>query len=106
MTTSSMSYSRNDVVLLPMPKFERRPPTLLLGWLALTCVALWGCRSVPPPQAAKAASAIPQAASSTNRAATVVAHYPAHPYHFRVTQKLNPLWWFRNADDPQPPDWY
>jgi hypothetical protein len=22
------------------------------------------------------------------------------------TQKWNPIWWFGNADDPQPPDWY
>src|SRR5215469_15888553 len=20
--------------------------------------------------------------------------------------KLNPVWWFKNADDPKPPDWY
>ena len=24
----------------------------------------------------------------------------------RATQKWNPLWWFGNADDPQPPGWY
>ena len=23
-----------------------------------------------------------------------------------LKQKLNPLWWFKNDDDPHPPDWY
>jgi hypothetical protein len=23
-----------------------------------------------------------------------------------VYQKLNPVWWFKNIDDPQPPEWY
>ncbi len=25
---------------------------------------------------------------------------------FKSYQKLNPIWWWGNADDPEPPDWY
>jgi hypothetical protein len=24
----------------------------------------------------------------------------------RTSQKFNPVWWFGNADDPEPPEWY
>jgi hypothetical protein len=35
-----------------------------------------------------------------------VEHRPRPDRHFRTVQKLNPGWWFANADDPVPPDWY
>ena len=33
-------------------------------------------------------------------------HYPHQSQHFRTVQKLNPVWWLGNADDPLAPDWY
>src|SRR3989442_7473308 len=29
---------------------------------------------------------------------------PAH--HFKFKQKINPVWWFENADEPAAPAWY
>ena len=29
-----------------------------------------------------------------------------HAPNIHFYNKLNPLWWFQNADDPVPPDWY
>ena len=36
----------------------------------------------------------------------VVAHFPRESQHFSPWQKLSPVWWFRNADEPVAPDWY
>jgi len=36
----------------------------------------------------------------------VVAHIPKQPHGFSTCQKLNLIWWFRNADEPVAPDWY
>src|SRR5439155_22746449 len=35
-----------------------------------------------------------------------VVHVPPILHRFSTWQKLNPLWWFGNADDPVPPKWY
>jgi hypothetical protein len=77
-----------------------------LGWLALACVALCGCRSVPPPPPRKATTNSPAVASSTNRPVTVSTRYPTLHHHFSISHKLNPVWWFGNADEPVAPDWY
>lgn len=36
---------------------------------------------------------------------TVKIHQPKSP-PIRITQRLNPIWWLGNMDDPVPPDWY
>jgi len=33
-------------------------------------------------------------------------HIPKEGQHFTIWQKLNPVWWIGNADDPNPPDTY
>jgi len=72
-----------------------------IGCLALLALPLWGCKSIPPPvQGVAVADVI------SNAPPKVVAHFPSQPYDFSACQKLNPAWWFGNADDPEPPDWY
>lgn len=31
---------------------------------------------------------------------------PANLPHIRCVDKLNPVWWFKNSDEPVPPTWY
>src|ERR1051326_8335196 len=31
---------------------------------------------------------------------------PSSNHHFKFKQKINPVWWFGNADDPVAPSWY
>jgi hypothetical protein len=48
----------------------------------------------------------PSKATDTNQSVTRVDHFP-HPHaQFSLGQKLNPIWWFGNADEPNAPDWY
>ena len=81
-----------------------RSKSLLLFSALLCC----GCRSFPPPkrvpEPAKKAQFIPY--STNNTTGTVVIHIPAEAHHFSTCQKLDPIWWLGNADDPEPPDWY
>jgi hypothetical protein len=37
---------------------------------------------------------------------TVLTNAPRERLHVSTWQKLNPIWWFGNADDPVPPDDY
>ncbi len=57
---------------------------LVLAWLCL----ISGCGTAPPVKTAASPAQAP-------------ANLPA-----RTLQKWNPVWWFGNADDPEPPDWY
>lgn len=68
--------------------------SLSLLWLGCACL-LAGC--VSPKRVA------PLAAAEQGRAG--VYFHPAHK-PAGGTQKWNPVWWFGNADDPVPPDWY
>jgi len=36
----------------------------------------------------------------------VIRHFPAKTRPFGISKKLNPIWWFKNADDPLPPESY
>jgi hypothetical protein len=83
-----------------------RPSTDLFGFLFLACIVLCGCRSIPPPPPRGPTANLPAPVSSTNSPATVTTHYPSQPHRFSTWQKLNPAWWFGNADDPVAPDWY
>lgn len=42
----------------------------------------------------------------TPNAFPVYTNVPRHEYHFTWRQKVNPVFWFENADDPVPPNWY
>src|SRR5437764_1442673 len=48
------------------------------------------------------------AAVATTNVAPVhaVVHVPREHQHFTFWQKINPVWWFGNADDPVPPRKY
>ncbi len=81
--------------------------------VALMCAAASGCRSLPPPAQTRDAAGAPNAtvagddsATNTNALAKVVVHEPKPDRDFSLCQKLNPVWWFGNADEPDPPDWY
>ena len=67
-----------------------------------------GCRSFPPPADLSPRAEKPQYIylSPSNSTPTVVAHVPSEARQFSLCQKLNPIWWLGNADDPLPPDWY
>jgi len=49
---------------------------------------------------------VPRRIWITNDASISVIHIPKQPHRFSTCQKLNPLWWLGNADEPIPPDWY
>ena len=76
----------------------------MLGFL-LALVPLFGCRSAPPARPETEASTERPAGSATNRSEGVF-HYIPKPHRFSAWQKANPIWWFRNADDPVPPESY
>jgi hypothetical protein len=42
----------------------------------------------------------------TNQTSLVFYHRPAQPHRFSAWKKVNPIWWFKNADDPVPPPSY
>ena len=37
---------------------------------------------------------------------TITIKPPARAPKIHFYQKLNPVWWLKNADDPKPPEWY
>jgi hypothetical protein len=74
---------------------------LAVAWLAVLALPFCGCKSIPPPTRNS-----PPAVVSSNLPVRVVAHFPSKPYDFSTCQKLNPIWWFGNADDPMPPAAY
>src|SRR5437764_14572903 len=78
-----------------------------VGPLFMLCSGLLsGCRSVPPPEAAMVGNAYPRSFLETNGNQIVYLHFPRRAYNFGTGQKLNPIWWFGNADEPVPPAWY
>jgi len=76
------------------------------SWLGAVCLCLVGCRSVPPPRVDSQTDEVQASRSNANLKTNVAVHLPRHPYAFTLCQKLNPVWWFGNADEPAPPDWY
>ena len=77
----------------------KRP--LLLGLLLAGCLAS-GCQSVPRQTVRHVPGAAPPAVAAPAEPAPEVAARP----RFSLLQKLNPLWWFTNADEPVAPDDY
>jgi hypothetical protein len=37
---------------------------------------------------------------------TIIVKPPATAPRIHFYSKLNPVWWFKNSDDPKPPEWY
>src|SRR5208283_3396421 len=73
-----------------------------------------GCRSLPPRPATSGREPIEDKSATvhTNTAAlagtwhsVIVTPRPGLP-KIHTYNKLNPVWWFKNLDDPVPPDWY
>jgi hypothetical protein len=69
---------------------------------ALASLSLSGCCSLCPskPNASTGSSA---PLGSPERPVRVAVRIPSQPHRFTTLQKLNPIWWFGNADDPEPP---
>jgi len=42
----------------------------------------------------------------TNGDSIFVIHIPKQKHRFSIGQKINPIWWLGNADEPVPPKWY
>src|SRR5438105_15424121 len=79
-------------------------------------LSLTGCRSVRPdpglPRLERPNSGKSAASNSTNAAdlggtwhSIRVEPRPDRPKIY-TCQKFNPIWWFENIDDPDPPEWY
>ena len=68
-------------------------------------------RNFPPPRffAAALILLLVTGCSSAQRGnpvcTTIKIHQPKSP-PIRTVQRLNPVWWLGNMDDPVPPDWY
>src|SRR5690349_10699067 len=73
--------------------------------MVLASTLLMGCRSVPPPRPPAEAVGM-QARSYLNESNNVFNHFPKEDQHFSTWRKMNPIWWFGNADDPVPPENY
>jgi len=69
--------------------------------LAVGCVIHFG-----PQLTAAEVSGKSQRTWVTNGESMFVIHTPKQAHRFNTWQKLNPVWWFGNADEPSAPDWY
>jgi hypothetical protein len=81
------------------------------SYLIVVCMLGFGCRSLPEPGTNTQAATPPQVissqvSSSSDKKAAVVTHLPKQPDRFSTCEKINPIWWFGNADEPVAPDWY
>ena len=65
-----------------------------------------GCRSVPAPLHAMKTTEQAQAGSWMDESNEVFNHFPKESQHCTSWEKMNPIWWFANADDPVPPESY
>ena len=80
---------------------------MILKLLLLGCVPWSGCQSVPVDSGcAPLAAEVCQPASLPGPPTTSVTHRPTQVRRFTTSQKVNPVWWFGNADEPVAPDWY
>jgi hypothetical protein len=76
----------------------------LLWMTSLASLLLCGCASMPAQRSVNEAalSSVP-AASVPDHELSVLTNSASPLRHFSAWQKLNPIWWFGNADDPVPP---
>jgi hypothetical protein len=74
--------------------------------LLVACCPLCGSRALASPEIAASTAPRPPLSSSVIRTPASVTHLPTRTFAFSAWQKLNPVWWVRNADDPVVPDWY
>jgi hypothetical protein len=86
---------------------RRDYPRQVCWLLLLGCVPWSGCQSVPVDSGrAPVIAEVYQPASSVRTPTTAVTHRPTHARRFSASQRLNPVWWFGNVDEPVAPDWY
>ncbi|HWD91219.1 MAG TPA: hypothetical protein VG938_02605 [Verrucomicrobiae bacterium] len=76
------------------------PRTLILAGVLLAAPNLFA-KFVPDPNTSPLTNRAPHVHWRT---ITVKPGPNAPKIHFY--NKLNPVWWLKNADDPQPPEWY
>jgi hypothetical protein len=74
---------------------------LLAGAVFLFGAGSVSAKFVPETTSMRRTNAVPHAPWHT---ITVKAGAQAPKIHFY--DKLNPVWWFKNSDDPKPPAWY
>jgi len=81
-----------------------RPHVSLWLCLLLGCILQCGCRSLPVPKSQPPPKPVTKSYSYVTN--WMVVHIPVDRHRFTASQKLNPLWWLGNADEPVPPAWY
>ena len=79
-------------------------PRSILLCAAMASIPLCGCHTISGSGGPQPATVSAEATSPTNRSERVFHYIPKQ--HFSTCQKANPFWWFRNADDPIPPENY
>ncbi|MEW6302072.1 MAG: hypothetical protein AB1705_01280 [Verrucomicrobiota bacterium] len=67
--------------------------------LLLACVGLTGC-------ATASRHGVARNGAETGREEVAGAEADKPKPKIKTIQKWNPIWWFGNADEPEPPDWY
>jgi hypothetical protein len=82
-------------------------------FVLVSCLAWVGCRTVSkdaagtesalPAPILNHAEATPDAREKRSRSA---ARERDRQFHICTCQKFNPVWWFGNIHDPEPPEWY
>jgi len=91
-----------------MPRTSQSLPALIVSIFLLGTAPLASSRPVTPtglPMKIASASTTTNAAAYAHWHTIYVSPAPGTPQiHFR--NKLNPIWWLENADDPVPPAWY
>ena len=80
-----------------MNKANRRAPTAVLHLLFIVFVSACCCR---------ASTNVVEKTRTNSPPVHAVVHVPRELHRFTTWQKLNPVWWFGNADDPIPPKSY
>jgi len=71
--------------------------------LTLAASLLTGC---PVAEADQKGAVLAQPVSPGHVSARVVTNSPSQPHRFSTWRKMNPVWWFGNADEPLAPEWY
>lgn len=76
----------------------------MVGLAVLGAILIWGNSALSQTNIVGGHPDSP--APNTNHHATSVTRIPKQLHQFSLRQKLNPVWWFGNADEPVPPKWY
>ena len=87
-------------------RFGRMKTLALATFLLIGCAVFNGCYVVPCRAPTPALAGYSGQRNPAPNAFLVYTNVPKREYHFTWRQKVNPVFWFENADDPVPPDWY